>query len=112
LSYENAVFNKNRRVGLALCGFVVFILTNKSHTEVKLSSHPSWKIRELIAALGGVANLTDKFVAVGVAPPSKGTMAGWYRRDSAPGGWVLCLLLVAEAEGILPEIGRLRREEV
>jgi hypothetical protein len=38
-------------------------------------------------------------------------MAGWYRRDSAPGGWVLCLLLVAEAEGILPEIGRLRRDE-
>lgn len=75
-----------------------------------MSPQTSWKIRELISALGGVSNLPEKFNAAGVTPPSKTTMAGWFRRDSAPGSWVLCLLLIAQQEGILPEISRLRRD--
>jgi hypothetical protein len=75
-----------------------------------MTSAPAWKIKELIAALGGVMAIGWKLEERGIVAPPYETIAGWKRRDSAPGNWVLTLLMIAQEENILPPIHKLRRE--
>lgn len=75
-----------------------------------MDAAPRFKFRELIAALGGVQAIGPKLAECGFSPPPQETIWGWKRRDSVPGNWALALLLLAEREGVLPEISKLRRD--
>jgi hypothetical protein len=62
---------------------------------------PVWKVRDIIAKLGGVGGVTEKLMAKGFAPPGADTVQGWASRNSVPGGWAPALFAVAQEEGLI-----------
>lgn len=69
-----------------------------------------WKITELIEALGGVQSLPAKFAKIGMLAPPTETMVGWRKRSSAPCGWTLALVQIAQSEGLITFVDKLRRD--
>jgi hypothetical protein len=62
---------------------------------------PVWKVRDIIAQLGGVGPTTEKLMAKGFSPPGADTMQGWVTRNSVPGAWAPALFAVAQDEGLI-----------
>lgn len=62
---------------------------------------PMWRIRDLIAHLGGVGGLTEKLMDHGFSPPGADTVQGWSTRNSIPGAWVPAVLGLALQEKII-----------
>lgn len=69
-----------------------------------------WKYRELIAAMGGAAELTRKIEDAGFTPPPYQTVKGWQTRSSIPAHYILIVLLLAQDEGVLPKLSALMRK--
>jgi hypothetical protein len=64
---------------------------------------PVFNIQALIASLGGVKGLRERFKNVGITPPPSNTIIGWRRRNSAPGPWTLAMLYVASRDPYMPD---------
>ena len=62
---------------------------------------PVWKVRDIIAQLGGVGPVTEKLMARGFFPPPADTVQGWSTRNSCPGAWMPALFAVAQDEGLI-----------
>ena len=62
---------------------------------------PVWKVRDIIAQLGGVGGVTEKLMAKGFSPPGVDTVQGWVTRNSLPGAWAPALFAVAQDEGLI-----------
>ena len=62
---------------------------------------PVWKVRDIIAQLGGVGGVTEKLMALGFSPPGVDTVQGWVTRNSLPGAWAPALFAVAQDEGLI-----------
>ena len=56
---------------------------------------PVWKVRDIIARLGGVGPTTEKLMAKGFFPPPADTVQGWSTRNSVPGAWSPALFALA-----------------
>ena len=64
-------------------------------------SPPVWKVRDIIAKLGGVGPTTEKLMAKGFFPPGADTVQGWATRNSVPGSWSPALFAVAQDAGLI-----------
>lgn len=62
---------------------------------------PMWRVRDIIAHLGGVGKLSEKLMARGYRPPSADTMQGWVTRNAIPGPWMLAVIGLAMDEGLI-----------
>lgn len=62
---------------------------------------PEWKVKDMIAQLGGVGGVTEKLMAKGFSPPGADTVQGWVSRNSIPGAWAPALFAVAQDEGLI-----------
>jgi hypothetical protein len=62
---------------------------------------PAWKVRDMIAQLGGVGPTTEKLMAKGFFPPTADTIQGWSSRNSCPGAWIPALFAVAQDAGLI-----------
>jgi len=62
---------------------------------------PLWKIRDIIANLGGVGPTTEKLMAKGFFPPGADTVQGWSTRNSVPGPWSPALFALAMEEKLI-----------
>lgn len=62
---------------------------------------PMWKVRDLVANLGGIGPLTEKLIAKGFAPPPPNTIQGWVSRNSIPGTWSPAVFALAIEEGLI-----------
>lgn len=78
----------------------IYVFQRSDKLSLKQNPAPQWAVRSLVEALGGVSVVVNKLKDFGFDAPVADTVAGWRRRDRAPGGWVLALLLIAEEEGI------------
>jgi hypothetical protein len=77
---------------------------------MSMTTKYKWKFRELIAALGGAAELTRKIEDYGFDPPPYQTVKGWQTRSSIPPHHVLIVLMIAQDEGVLPKLSALLRK--
>jgi hypothetical protein len=62
---------------------------------------PVWKIRDIIAKLGGVGPTTEKLIAKGFFPPNANTVQGWVNRNSIPGSWTPAVFALAQDAGLI-----------
>jgi len=62
---------------------------------------PVWKVRDIIARLGGVGPTTEKLMAKGFFPPGPDTVQGWSTRNSVPGAWAPALFALAQDAGLI-----------
>lgn len=62
---------------------------------------PVWKVRDIIAKLGGVGPTTEKLMAKGLFPPGADTVQGWATRNSVPGPWAPALFALAQDAGLI-----------
>jgi len=62
---------------------------------------PVWKVRDIIAQLGGVGPTTEKLMAKGFFPPGADTVQGWVSRNSVPGAWAPALFALAQDAGLI-----------
>lgn len=62
---------------------------------------PVWKVRDIIAKLGGVGPTTEKLMAKGFFPPGADTVQGWSTRNSVPGAWAPALFAIAQDAGLI-----------
>ena len=61
--------------------------------RILFESHaPMWRVRDVIAHLGGVGKLSEKLMAKGFRPPGADTMQGWVTRNSIPSAWQLAVI--------------------
>ena len=82
--------------------------------ESDLPSKPSIKIRELIMALNGPRSVQQLIEEHGWEAPKLESVEGWFRRSSAPCGWTVAMIYIAQRKGILKgnDLERLLREDV
>ena len=64
---------------------------------------PVWKVRDIIAQLGGVGPTTEKLMAKGFFPPPADTVQGWSTRNSVPGAWSPALFAIAQDAGLIED---------
>ena len=64
---------------------------------------PVWKVRDIIAQLGGVGPTTEKLMAKGFFPPPADTVQGWSTRNSVPGAWSPALFALAQEAGLIED---------
>lgn len=62
---------------------------------------PVWKIKDIIAKLGGVGGVTEKLMAKGFLPPGADTVQGWANRNSLPGAWAPAIFALAQDAGLI-----------
>lgn len=62
---------------------------------------PVWKVRDIIAKLGGVGPTSEKLMAKGFFPPGVDTVQGWSTRNSVPGAWSPALFALAQDAGLI-----------
>jgi hypothetical protein len=69
-------------------------MTKKNRTVFE-PAPPQWKVRDMIARLGGVGGVTEKMIAKGFFPPGPDTVQGWSTRNSLPGPWAPVVFALA-----------------
>jgi hypothetical protein len=69
---------------------------------------PSWKFKELIAALGDDVEVVRMIRDKGFDPPVAATIGHWRSRNSVPGKWAPLLIELAIEREILPNVSFLR----
>ena len=62
---------------------------------------PMWRVRDVVAHLGGVGSLAEKLMAKGYHPPPADTMQGWVTRNSIPSPWQPAVLGIAMDEQLI-----------
>jgi hypothetical protein len=62
---------------------------------------PVWKVRDIIAKLGGVGTVTEQLMAKGFLPPNADTVQGWSTRNSLPGAWAPAVFGLAMDAGLI-----------
>jgi len=62
---------------------------------------PMWRVRDIIAHLGGVGALAEKLMAKGYRPPAKDTMQGWVTRNAIPSPWIPAVIGLAMDEQLI-----------
>lgn len=68
-----------------------------------------WRYKELIAALGGPAEVEKKISALGFVAPDKNAIRGWAYRNCVPGWWVPVILSIAIKEEMLVSVDQFIR---
>ena len=70
---------------------------------------PSWKYRELVAALGGDGAVADLIDQAGFEPPPIKTIGGWRVRNSVPATYLPLLIEAAFERDLMTKWSQLRR---
>ncbi len=70
---------------------------------------PRWRLKKLIDTLTLDQSLDVLFEEYGFDAPTPSAIAQWRKRDSAPGGWTLAIIHIAQAKGVLPDVAELRK---
>lgn len=62
---------------------------------------PMWRIRDMVAHLGGVGAVSEKLMAKGYRPPRADAMQGWVTRNQIPSPWTYAVLGLAMDEHLV-----------
>lgn len=69
---------------------------------------PKWRLKTIIDMLTLEEPLDKLLEEHGFDVPSPAAIAQWRKRNSAPGGWAIAILMIAQERGVLGQISQMR----